>query len=262
MQIGCISDLHIATKITLMRKTSIIRPIIQHPRKPMKKIKFLRIAFAPEITPAELPQFRGAIIQAVGPENTLFHNHLGDQLRYAYPLIQYKRQHKKPVLVCLEEGAEQIHALFQQRVRSIQLGRRELELAIESIRLHEVTLQVWDHPFEYRLYNWLALNSDHYGEYRQMDSDSERHRFLASILRGNILSMAKGLGWFIDRQVEVTLHEALSARQVDYKNTKLMAFDVRFSCNIHFPSGIGLGKGVAKGFGVVSGIRNNENLEK
>lgn len=227
----------------------------------MKKIKFLRIAFSPEISVAELPRFRGAIIAAVGPEHHLFHNHQGDQLRYGYPLIQYKRQHQKPVLVCLEHGADEIHALFAQRVRTLRLGHREIALEIESINLREVVLQVWERQFVYRIQHWLALNSEHYREYRQMEAAAERERFLTSILRGNLLSMAKGLGWYVDRPIQLQLHELSEPRLSDFKDTKMMAFDARFSCNIHLPSGIGLGKGAAKGFGVVYGWKTPEIIE-
>jgi hypothetical protein len=225
----------------------------------MRKIKFLRIGFAPEISAAELPLFRGAIARAVGPDNVLFHNHLGDEgYRYAYPLIQYKRQQNKPVLICLEAGAEQIHALFAQQQRQIRLGQREIELNVAAINLREITLQVWDRVFQYRLHRWLALNGRVYDDYRQLQSDTERKTLLASILRGNILSMAKGLGWFVESRIEVKVHEILRNQVLDYKDTKMTALDVSFSCNVHLPGGIGLGKGVARGFGVVSVMKNEQ----
>ncbi|MBK8558283.1 MAG: hypothetical protein IPL65_22295 [Lewinellaceae bacterium] len=73
--------------------------------------------------------------------------------------------------------------------------------------MKEITLQVWEKQFHYRLSNWLALNQEHYQKWQNMPDDSERNRFLTSILRGNLLSMAKGLGWFIEQEVKVTLRE-------------------------------------------------------
>lgn len=218
----------------------------------MRKLKFLRIAFAPEISAQELPLFRGAVIDAVKRENILFHNHQEEGFRYAYPLIQYKRQHHKPVLICLDEGADAIHLLFQQRVRQLRLGQRHIDLEIEAINLREFTLQVWDRPFRYRIHHWLALHGPVYQDYRAMTQESERLRLLESILRGNILSMAKGLGWFIERKVEVNIHRHMGTQVVNFKDTQMSAFDVEFSCNVLLPGGIGLGKGVALGYGVVS----------
>jgi hypothetical protein len=104
-----------------------------------------------------------------------------------------------------------------------------------------------------------------------MPEDSEKHRFLSTILRGNLLAMAKGLGWFVREQIEVRLHDVSPPKPVQYKSTRLMAFDAAFSCNISLPASIGLGKGAAQGFGVVGKIaanrsgspenRNNEPLK-
>ena len=218
----------------------------------MKKIKFLRIQFQPEIAAAELPKFRGAVVEAISREHVLFHNHLDDgRLRYAYPLIQYKRLGGKPAMVCLNEGTDEIHALFQQRIRTLRLGAREIELSIQSIDLREWTLQAGKRLYPYRLVNWLALSPDNYRPYRDMPDESERLRFLSSILRGNLLAMAKGLGWYIEEEVRVVLHGVRGPRPVPYKDARLMAFDAAFSCNISLPGSIGLGKGAAKGHGVL-----------
>lgn len=58
----------------------------------MKKIRTLTIIFEGEIKSYEIPAFRGAVIDKVGQENIIFHNHLNDnEFIYKYPLIQYKQ---------------------------------------------------------------------------------------------------------------------------------------------------------------------------
>lgn len=223
----------------------------------VRKLKFLRIAFAPEISAVELPLFRGAVVAAVGRSHVLFHNHQEEGFRYAYPLIQYKRQYHKPVLICLDEGADSIHTLFQQRVHQLRLGQRHIALDIEAINLREITLQVWDRAFRYRIHHWLALHGPVYLDYRKKTNDAERTQLLESILRGNILSMAKGLNWFIERRVEVRIQRVLGTRVVDFKDTQMSAFDVEFECNVLLPSGIGLGKGAALGYGILSTLKTN-----
>ena len=54
-------------------------------------INILTIQFAIEISRQEIPLFRGAINYSLENQSVLFHNHDGDGLRYAYPLIQYKQ---------------------------------------------------------------------------------------------------------------------------------------------------------------------------
>lgn len=227
----------------------------------MKKIKYLSITFKNELSMAELPYFRGAVIAAAGRENLLFHNH-DEQgaggFRYAYPLIQYKRLQNRAAIVCLEAGVHEIHAFFQGRPRQLQIGNRLITPEVDRLHLNEITLQAWDKTFPYKMHHWLALKPDNYREFQHMPDDAERDRFLSTILRGNILSMAKGLGWFVDREIKVNLLHRSPMRLAQYKDTRLSAFDVRFETNVWLPQNVGLGKGAALGFGVVEGIRGRK----
>ena len=83
------------------------------------KIRILKVSFELPIYRSEIPQFRGAIIEKVGREHILFHNHINHdpkQFRYRYPLIQYKCYGKEghAGLLCLNKGVEDIHQLFGQ----------------------------------------------------------------------------------------------------------------------------------------------------
>lgn len=226
----------------------------------MKKIKYLTIQFKNEISFQELRQFRGAVIAAAGREHVLFHNHQDGNFRYSYPLIQYKRMGRQAGLVCLEEGVHEVHAFFQGRSRVLHLGARDIAPEVESLTMKEVTLQIWDKAFHYHMHNWLALNQEHYREYQHMPDDAERTRFLTSILRGNLLSMAKGLDWFIDREVKVHLRGISPPQRTHFKDQTMSAFHVRFSTNIWLPPWLGLGKGSALGYGMVSADRQQGNM--
>lgn len=224
----------------------------------MKKIKYLNIQFKNEISFQELRKFRGAVIEVAGKEHTLFHNHQGEQFRYAYPLIQYKRIGNKAGLICLEEGVHEVHAFFQGRPQTLQLGDRTIQPDVANLHMKEITLQAWDQSFPYRINNWLALNQEHYQEWLRMPDAEERQRFLSSILRGNLLSMAKGLGWYIDKEVKVQIHRLSPVQLVHFKQQTMSAFQAHFSTNIWLPAYIGLGKGAALGYGmVVSGKDRN-----
>ena len=79
----------------------------------MSIVKLLIIQFNNTIERKEIPLFRGAVIEAVkDSDNILFHNHLGDGFRYAYPLIQYKRLQKRATIVCINEGTNSIGDFF------------------------------------------------------------------------------------------------------------------------------------------------------
>lgn len=220
-------------------------------RKIMQKIKYLTIVFKNDLSLREIPQFRGAVIACAGREHVLFHNHTDEGHRYAYPLIQYKRIGNKAGLVCLQDGVHEIHAFFQSRPQPMRIGERTVTPEVERLNMNEVTLQAWDKLFDYRINNWLALKREHYEAYQDMPDEAERLRFLSTILRGNILSMAKGLGWFIDREVQVHLEHVSPLRLMHFKGTQLSAFDMQFQTNVWLPEYIGLGKGAALGFGMV-----------
>jgi hypothetical protein len=217
----------------------------------MKKIKYLQIQFKDEIAADELPKFRGAVIDAASRENILFHNHVDDNYRYAYPLIQYKRIGKRPTMICLEEGTEQIHAFFSRPNSTLQLGDRVVPCQIERLLLNEVTMQARDKSFAYRIDRWLAIKDENYRSYLALETEAERKAFLERMLIGNIISMAKGLAWNIDKTVEVRIQHIERERKIRYKNTTLSAFDATFRCNVFLPDFIGLGKSSAMGYGVV-----------
>ncbi len=75
----------------------------------------------------------------------------------------------------------------------------------------------------------------------------EKTQFLEQILRGNILSFAKGLGIFIDKQVECVITQLSEPTVKRYKDVKLTMFDAEFTTNVSIPDYAGLGKGVSKG---------------
>jgi Cas6b C-terminal domain/Cas6b N-terminal domain len=228
----------------------------------MKNIRYLRISFEVDISLEELPKFRGAIVAAVSLDNQLFHNHDGEQFRYAYPLIQYKRQHGKAVIVCLAQGTDEIHALFATGNKQIQLGDRTVDLRIENMSLRDYTFSLMPTDQTYHLNRWLALQGDKHKEYQTYTSDTDRRSLLESVLRGNILSMAKGLDWFIDGRVEVKILEFQAGSPILHKDTAMTPFAIRFSCNVSMPDAIGIGKGAARGFGVLGRVkvRNEASL--
>lgn len=61
----------------------------------MPQLQTLILQFTNELTQNDIPKFRGAVIASLKEKNILYHNHIEDNFRYAYPLIQYKRIHQK-----------------------------------------------------------------------------------------------------------------------------------------------------------------------
>src|SRR5690625_7564844 len=79
-----------------------------------KELKLARIKF-PEIKlrTRDVINFRGCFGSLFKEYSHLLHNHYDSgQLRYRYPLIQYKVIDKVPMLIGIEEGAELLPQLF------------------------------------------------------------------------------------------------------------------------------------------------------
>jgi len=225
----------------------------------MKRIRLLHIEFDTEIEAGEIPAFRSAIIEKVGRENILFHNHLkNDGFLYKYPLIQYKRIGRRPAIICIDFGVDEIHKFFENRNWDIKVNNRWLEMKIAKLNLNQFVMQVWDRPFDYVIRNWIALNQDNYQKYMDLEVITDKVHFLEKTLTGNILSFAKGIEWNVDRQIELTIKDIRPVSQINLKGKWLAGFNVEFASNVFLPNYIGLGKAVSKGLGVVYTLKKSD----
>ncbi|TVQ82060.1 MAG: hypothetical protein EA358_00080 [Flavobacteriales bacterium] len=229
----------------------------------MPTTKLLEVTFSLPLKPYEVPAFRGAIIELVGRENVAFHNHIGeDKFVYKYPLIQYKANRGKAHIVCLNEGVEELYALFSKKNHIIRIGENSSRLNIDNINVSSPFIQAWDKNFLYSVSNWLPLSGENFKKYINTESLSEKIRMLEKIFIGHVLSFAKGIDWNIDKEIKVSIHEIKREKIITYKKVKLKAFDVIISSNIYFPNLIGLGKGTSTGFGVVKHTRKPGNFNE
>lgn len=214
-----------------------------------------------KIASYELPAFRGAIIDKIGREDSLlFHNHLDDKkYSYRYPLVQYKTVGKRPTLLCLHEAVEEIHKFFGQRDWSIRISDRTLEMKIANLELNNFNMQVWDRNFDYSIHHWIALDQKAYADYQALAGMGERIAKLESILVGNMIAFAKGIGWTLPPKEERPLNAKIISMEepkwVSVKGNKVLAFDMHFKTNAFLPSFVGLGKHVSLGFGLVKAMR-------
>lgn len=217
----------------------------------MQKIRILDIEFKHEIKPWEVPAFRGAVIESAGRSNILFHNHKQDKFVYSYPLIQYKRIGRKPHLLCIEDGVDEIHKFFENMQEGVFLNDRPYELKIGNLNLNTFTMQVWDKAFHYYVFDWLALNQENYRKFQEIKEEEEKKQFLNKILTGNILAFAKGVGWNIDKPIITQIKNIDRIKILRVKGVSRQVFNVSFKCNIFLPNHIGLGKNSSLGYGIV-----------
>lgn len=230
-----------------------------------KHIRVLTVRMDGEIAQDEIPFFRGAVLSRIGEDaDILFHNHIDDvKYRYSYPLVQYKRIAKKAAIVCIEDGAD-IVGQFMSRCNDnrFMIGNRCLELHIDEVVPTRTLVQLWNDEFSYFLNKWLPLNKDNFQKYIGAGSLTERIVILEKILRGNLLSLCKGLGIMLTEELKVSITDISRSRTVRIKDVKLMSFDVEFKTNLTIPNNIGIGKNSSIGYGVISRKHDKQQPEE
>ena len=223
----------------------------------MTKIKTLTIQFDTPLRRSEIPLFRGAIIAAIPSSNILFHNHDGSSLRYAYPLIQYKRIGGKAAITCIGEGVDAMGEFFSiNKDYKIRLGEETRNLPLQNIQAQQTEIQCWDCKFDYRIRDWLPLNEKNYNVFNETTDINDRINILEKILVGNILSLAKGLSMNISSTITVSITDIENIRDIRYKRVPLRCMDIRFRSNISLPNFIGIGKHTSVGFGIITKEKN------
>src|SRR5699024_2695773 len=181
---------------------------------------------------------------------------------FRYPVVQYKSVRGRPAILCLGAGVEEIHKLFNKNSWEIDLKGKRVDLTIDALNLENISLKVQKTSNKYGLRNWLALNERNFKRYKAIADEIGRMEMLEKILIGNILSFAKGMDWRIEEEVKVRIGRIGKTKNLTYKNTHLLGFDLQFQTNVSLPYYIGLGKGASHGYGMVSPLthKNKENL--
>lgn len=229
-----------------------MQTILKPQKKLSAKIKLLVASFDFEIERRKIPAFRASVIEKVGRENILFHNHLKQQqFLYGYPLIQYKTIRRKPTMVCINQGSEEILKFFEQVNWDLVIYEKRIKTDIKHISFDYFHCGFSTKPITYKIYNWFALNETNFGKFIALNSNREKVEFLQRILIGNILAFAKGIQWNVAEQIEIRITKLPKSRYFSFKNHQMMGFNLEFITNMILPDFIGLGKSVSRGFGMI-----------
>lgn len=222
----------------------------------MNYVKSLILKFDIPLRQSEITKFRGAVV-AIGDnrDDILFHSHDGEELRYAYPLIQYKAVNGKAAIIAVGEGTATLEQMTYPFARTIKLGEKEVTTTICESMACSTNVDYTEQPVRYSITNWIPLNKENYEAYSRTNDIAERLTLLKRMLTGNILSFAKGIGLHLESELQVSIHDVKQPRTVIFKRQKMLAFNAEFSVNLRLPQLIGLGKGVSVGFGAVREIR-------
>lgn len=196
----------------------------------------------------KLRGYFGRLFQEHSP---LLHNHLeSGELRYAYPLVQYKVIDGVPALVGIGEGAGLLMELFLE-VQELVIDGRAYPLHQKGLRCTEAAAGYSESLREYRFKTlYFPLNQQNYEAWLR-EGDAERQRHLDRLLRNHILAAFKGMGVWLDPGQRILAQSRLAQRSTQFKNQSMVAFAGTFTTNALLPQWAGIGKSVSRGFGAV-----------
>lgn len=195
-------------------------------------------------------KLRGYFGQLFQVHSPLLHNHLeSGETAYRYPVVQYKVLGTVPTLVGLNEGADLLIQLFLN-IKELQIDGNTYQVFQKNIESRMVSIGLTNDLNAYRFQTlWMALNQNNYAAYLKEDKE-QRARHLKAILRGNLLSFFKAMGYYAEEKVMVNL-KITGQRETQFKNNAMIAFEGEFISNTLLPNAIGLGKQTARGFGTI-----------
>jgi len=210
------------------------------------KISFPDIALHPHYG----HKLRGYFGNLFKEKSPLLHNHFETgELRYSYPLVQYKIIDSIPHLIGLGEGAELLIELFL-KIKQLDLEDKKFIIYSKNITNKIEDVGLTESLTEYKFKTlWMGLNQNNFSTYTNLLPGQERSNYLTKILIGNILSFYKGIGYTAEERIYVkpTLSETTSS----FKNRKMTVFAGEFITNALLPNYIGLGKAVSRGYGTI-----------
>lgn len=223
---------------------------------PTKNLQLTRIKFPDiQLKTRDAHKLRGFFGNLFKEHSPLLHNHYDSgQLRYRYPLIQYKVIGKVPMLIGIEEGAELLPQLFL-KIKELDIDGKSYPVNAKNIETGKEEVGFTDELKEYQFKTlWMALNQKNHQKYSQLKSKEEKDKLLNRLIIGNIL------GFYSNIKLQLAPEERLFAKvKVQEKSTKfkgndMLAFSGSFVVNAVLPDLIGLGKSVSRGFGTTTKV--------
>ena len=204
------------------------------------------------LKPSQIHKFRG-FVGNIFRDHDLIHNHdlkTGKPI-YRYPLIQFKLIDKTPAIIAITDRAVKIFAEIFMKLDKIVIEDTVIPVFEKDLKIEEVEFGYSDEIFMYEFASpWIGLNQKNYQRY-ETSIFSEKNEILKKTLIGNILSMAKYLDCWLEKNQKINIELQVREKRVNLKGKTMIGFSGIFKTNFIIPDGLGIGKSVSRGFGTV-----------
>lgn len=186
-------------------------------------------------------------------EYDLIHNHdpeTGKNI-YRYPLIQFKIIENIPVILAITDDAIKVFVEIFMKLDEINIEGTNIPIYEKDLKIENVEFGFSNETVTYEFLSpWIALNQKNHSKYINENKENQ-NELLKRMLIGNILSLCKYLGLWLDESQKIKTEINLKHKTVTLKGEKMTAFMGVFKVNFIIPDLFGVGKSVSRGFGVL-----------
>ena len=215
----------------------------------------LKLLIDQTLTRRDAEKVRGYLGQLFWDEPFAHHHTPDGKLIFQYPCVQYKVVDGACLVIGFGQGMSVVEQTFY-KLKEIVLDDVAQEILTQGLEKCRHLFSLSRCPVKYTfLTPWLALNEENYEKYKGMKSWGEKETLLKKILIGNIISVAKGVGYVIPDKIVVSRLKVFPTRTpVRLKGVGMTAFLGEFAVNFELPDYFGLGESVSRGFGTIKRI--------
>lgn len=202
---------------------------------------------------SQIHKFRG-FIGNLFKNHDLIHNHdlSSGRLLYRYPLIQFKLINKAPAIIALTNQAINVFSEIFMKLDKIVIDGITIPIFEKNLKIEDVEFGYSAEIFMYEFVSpWIGLNQKNYQKYDEAITSEEKNEILKKALIGNILSMAKYLSCWLEKDQKIKAELQVKETTVNLKGKPMIGFTGIFKTNFLIPDYLGIGKSVSRGFGTV-----------
>ena len=201
---------------------------------------------------SHIHKFRG-FVGNLFKDYDLIHNHdlNTGKLIYRYPLVQFKLIDKIPCIVAITDPAVAVFLEIFMKMDKVIIDDVKIPIFEKDLKVDDVEFGFSDETFMYEFMSpWIGLNQRNYQRY-EPSSPSGKNEILKKTLVGNILSMAKHLDCWLEKNQQINVEIQVQEKNINLKSKSMLGFTGIFKTNFIIPDDLGIGKSVSRGFGTV-----------
>ena len=176
--------------------------------------------------------------------------------KFLYPRIQVKIVDEEILLVGLHQGVDPILAIHE-KIKDLNFGDITFDVLEKSVIEKEDAFVFSSFLHKYRfLSNWVALNINTSKKY-DTKNDEDKLQYLNNLIAKNIVFISREMGFEFEKNIYSKIN-VIDINPIKLDQNGWGAFDGEFYSNIILPSYIGIGNGITRGHGTISGSQSND----